>query len=513
MSKVLGIDLGTTNSCMSVWEKGEVVVIPNAEGFRVTPSVVALSKSGEFLIGEPAKRQAVSNPKGTILSVKRLIGKKYSELNENLIKSLTYEITSGKDGNIQIVLDKKNYSPQQISAMIIKKLKNDAESYIGEKITKSVISVPAYFDENQRQATKDSGKIAGLDVIGIINEPTSAALAYGLDKEDKKLLTVYDFGGGTFDISILSVNKNKFEVLVTKGNTMLGGVDFDNELVNYLSSEFKSKYGIDLRSDPQALQRLTESSERAKCELSSIQSTEVSLPFITANENGPIHLNEVISREKFNDLIRHLIEETEEPLANCMNDSNIQFDDIEEVLLVGGTTRIPKIIENVREKFGQNKVLKTINPDEVVSFGAAIYGASLSGEVDDLMFLDVIPISLGIETSDGKTAKLIDKNTTIPTRVGEIFTTAKDNQTSVTINVVQGENDLVKDNKSIEHFKLTGIESQPKGTPHIDVIFDIDANGILHVSAIDLKNGNKKEIQITSGIKMSEEEISKLQVH
>ena len=508
MAKILGIDLGTTNSCMAVWEKGAVIIIPNAEGLRVTPSVVAFSKSGETLIGETAKRQAVTNPKNTIFSIKRLMGREFSSI-KNELEQLPYDVAAGKNGGINIVIDSKNYTPQQIAALIIKKLKNDAELYLGEEVKQAVITVPAYFDDNQRQATHDAGKIAGLEILAVINEPSSAALAYGLDKNSNGVLGVYDFGGGTFDISILTVAKNEFEVLSTKGDTMLGGVDFDNLLVDYLVQEFLKKYNVDLKSDPQALQRLTDTAEKTKCELSSVRSTEVNIPFISATDSGPLHLTEKLTRHKLEDLTVHLIEKTEPALAEALANAQLEYDDIKEMLLVGGMTRMPRIIREVKNQF-RHKVLQSINPDEVVAFGAAIYGASLSGQIDDLMFLDVIPISLGIETSGGVSARLIDKNTTIPTRVSEIFTTESDNQKSVTINVIQGESDLVKGNKSVGHFMLTGIEPEPKGTPHIDVTFDIDASGILNVSAVDLKTGKTKDIQVASFSKLTDKEIEKM---
>ena len=508
MSKILGIDCGTTNSCMAVWEKGEVIIIPNAEGTRITPSVVAFSKTGEILIGESAKRQAVTNPKNTIFSVKRLLGREFSEIKEN-IEEFTYDVAAGKNNDINIIIDNKNHTPQQIAASILKKLKNDAELYLGEKVKQAVITVPAYFTDNQRQATRDAGKIADLDVVAIINEPSSAALAYGLDKEKDGILAVYDFGGGTFDISILKIFKNEFEVLATRGDTHLGGIDLDGAVIDYLTMEFDKKYNVDLKSDPQALQRLTDASEKAKCELSSTRTTEINLPFISATDSGPLHMIEKITRRNLEDLTANIIERTESPLANTLADAQLEPQDINEVLLVGGVTRMPKIVREVKNKF-RNKVLQSINPDEVVAFGAAIRGASLSGQIDDMVFLDVIPMSLGIETSGGVCAKLIDRNTTIPTRIGEIFTTEQDNQKTVTINVLQGESGLVNENKSIGHFTLTGLEPAAKGTPHIDVVFDIDTNGILNVSAVDLKTGKSKDIQIASCSNLTDKEINKM---
>ena len=508
MAKILGIDLGTTNSCMAVWEKGEVVIVPNAEGLRVTSSVVAFSKSGETLVGETAKRQAVTNPKNTIFSVKRLMGKEFSAIKDDL-SPLPYDVAAGKNGGVNIIIDNKNYTPQQIAALIIKKLKTDAELYLGEEVKQAVITVPAYFDDNQRQATYDAGVIADLEVLAIINEPSSAALAYGLDKDNKGTLAVYDFGGGTFDISILTIDKNEFEVLATRGDTMLGGVDFDNVLIDHLTQEFQKKTNVDLKGDPQALQRLTDVVEKAKCELSSIRSTEVNIPFISATDSGPLHMTEKLTRRKLEDLTVHLIEKTEPALVDALVDAQLEHDNIDELLLVGGMTRMPKVIKDAKNKF-RNNVLQSINPDEVVAYGAAIYGASLSGQIDDLVFLDVIPISLGIETSGGISTRLIDKNTTIPTRVSEIFTTESDNQKTVTINVLQGENELAKENKSVGHFVLTEIEAAPKKTPHIDVTFDIDANGILNVSAVDLKTGKSKKIQVSSYSKLTEKEIEQM---
>ena len=508
MSKILGIDFGTTNSCMAVWEKGEIVVIPNAEGVRITPSIVGFSKSGDVLIGEIAKRQAVTNPKNTVFNVKRLLGQEYLAIKDDL-SQLPYDVAAGKDGGVNVLINNKNFSPQQIAALILKKLKKDAELYLGEDVEKVVITVPAYFDDNQRQATFDAGKIADLDVVAILNEPTSAALAYGLDKKTKGILGVYDFGGGTFDISILNVDNNEFEVLATRGNTKLGGVDFDNIIVDFLADNFFKKYNVELKNDPQALQRLTDAAETAKCELSSIQTTEINIPFISATDSGPLHITETVSRRKLDELCSHLIDATDVPTSEALADAQIKAEEIDELLLVGGMTRMPKIIREAKNLF-KGKVLQSINPDEVVAYGAAIRGASSSGQIDDLMFLDVIPIPLGIEVSQGLFARLIDRNTTIPTRVGEIFTTEIDNQTTVTINVLQGENELAKDNKSIGHFTLSGIDPEPKGTPHIDVIFDIDTNGILSVFAVDLKTGQSKDIQIASHSNLSEEQIDQM---
>jgi molecular chaperone DnaK len=508
MPKVLGIDFGTTNSCMAIWEKGEVIVIPNAEGVRVTPSVVAFTKIGEILVGEPAKRQAVTNPKNTVFFVKRLMGQEYLGI-KDVLEKFPYDITAGNNSGINIIIDNKTYTPQQISALILKKLVNDAELYLGEKVKQAVITVPAYFNDNQRRATYDAGKIADLDVLAILNEPSSAALAYSLDKKRDEILGVYDFGGGTFDISILKICKNEFEVLSSKGDTRLGGIDFDNVIIDYLAQAFQKKYNVDLRNDPQALQRLTDAAETAKCELSSVQTTEINLPFISATDSGPMHMTEILTRRKLEDLISNLIEKTELPLDDALLGAQLACDDISEILLVGGMTRMPKITREVKNKF-HCKVLQSIKPDEVVAYGAAIRGASLAGSLDDVMFLDVIPMSLGIETSEGICTKLLDRNTTIPTRVTEIFTTESDNQSTVTINVLQGESELATENKSIGHFALTGIKPASKGMPHIDVTFDIDANGILTVSAVDLGTGQAKDIQISSSSKLTEKEIKQM---
>ena len=510
MSKILGIDFGTTNSCMAVWEKGEVVIIPNSEGVRITPSVVAFCKTGDILIGEAAKRQSVTNPTNTIFSVKRLLGRGVAEIADNL-KELPYDVAAGKNGEISIIINSKNYSPQQIAALILKKLKDDATLYLGEKIEKAVIAVPAYYTDSQRKATFDAGKIAGLEILAIINEPSSAALAYGLDKESKGILGVYDFGGGTFDISVLKIEKNDFEVLASRGDTRLGGLDFDVAIINYLAQEFEKKYNVDLKSDPQALQRLTDAAEKAKCELSSTQTTEINIPFISATDSGPLHMVEKLTRRMLEDFTSAILERAEGPITDSLLDAQIECNDIDETLLVGGMTRMPKIIREVKNRF-KNKVLQSINPDEVVAYGAAVRGASLEGHIDDLMFLDVIPISLGIETSGGNFARLIERNTTIPTRISEIFTTELDNQKTVTINILQGENEQVKNNKSIGHFVLSGIEPEPKGIPHIDVAFDIDGNGLLNVSAVDLKTGKSKDIRIASCSTLTEEEINKMKI-
>lgn len=484
MGKIIGIDLGTTNSCIAVMEGGEPVVIPNAEGNRTTPSVVAFTKDGERLVGEVAKRQAVTNPDRTIISIKRHMGKDYKR-----------------------TIDGKDYTPQEISAMILQKLKADAESYLGETVTDAVITVPAYFTDSQRQATKDAGRIAGLNVRRIINEPTAAALAYGLDKLDgHQKIMVYDLGGGTFDVSILEVGDGVFEVLATRGNNHLGGDDFDQAIIDYVAEEFKKEHGIDLREDKMALQRLKEAAEKAKKELSTTMTTNINLPFVTATAAGPLHLNMDLTRAKFNELTEHLVEKTIEPVRLALEDAGLKASDIDKVLLVGGSTRIPAVQEAVKRITGKNPQ-KDINPDECVAIGAAIQAGVLSGEVRDLLLLDVTPLSLGIETLGGVTTKIIERNTTIPTRKSQIFTTAADNQTSVEIHVVQGERQFAKDNTTLGRFILDGIPPAPRGVPQIEVTFDIDANGIVNVSAKDLGTGKEQKITITSSTNLTEEEI------
>ncbi|HHY76894.1 MAG TPA: molecular chaperone DnaK [Clostridiales bacterium] len=485
MGKVIGIDLGTTNSCVAVMEGGEPVVIPNAEGSRTTPSVVAFTKNGERLVGQVAKRQAITNPDRTIISIKRHMGTNY-----------------------KVTIDDKSYTPPEISAMILSKLKQDAEAYLGEKVTQAVITVPAYFSDSQRQATKDAGRIAGLEVLRIINEPTAASLAYGLDKEGNQKILVFDLGGGTFDVSILELGDGVFEVLATSGNNRLGGDDFDNRIIDYLIEEFRKENGIDLRNDKMAMQRLKEAAEKAKIELSSVLQTNINLPFITADATGPKHLDMTLTRAKFEDLTRDLVEATMEPTRRALSDAGLTVDKIDKVILVGGSTRIPAVQEAVRKLTGKEPY-KGINPDECVAIGAAIQAAVLTGEVKDVLLLDVTPLSLGIETLGGVFTKLIERNTTIPTRKSQIFSTAADGQTSVEIHVLQGEREMAADNKTLGRFQLTGIPPAPRGVPQIEVTFDIDANGIVHVSAKDLGTGNEQKVTITASSNLSEDEIQR----
>ena len=507
MAKVLGIDLGTTNSCMAVMEGGEPVVVPNAEGARTTPSVVAFTKSGERLVGQAAKRQSVTNPRNTIYSIKRFIGRKYDEVAHEC-SLVPYEVVRAKNGDAHVKVGDKVYSPPEISSMILQKLKADAEAFLGEPITQAVITVPAYFNDSQRQATKDAGRIAGLEVLRIINEPTAAALAYGLDKKKDEKIAVYDFGGGTFDISILDIGDGVFEVKATNGDTHLGGDDLDQAIIEWLAAEFKKEQGgIDLTKDAMALQRLKEAAEKAKCELSTAQQSDINLPFITADASGPKHLNVSLSRAKLEQLTESFVERTMAPCRACLRDADVKS--VDEVVLVGGQTRMPKLQEKAKELFGREPH-KGVNPDEVVAVGAGIQGGILKGDVKDVLLLDVTPLSLGIETYGGVSTALIERNTTIPAKKSEIFSTASDNQPSVEIHVLQGERKMAGDNKSIGKFHLEGIPPASRGVPQIEVEFDIDANGILNVSAKDLGTGKQQKITITSSSGLSEKEINQM---
>ena len=508
MSKVIGIDLGTTNSCMAVMEGGEPTVIPNAEGGRTTPSVVAFAKDGQRLVGTPAKRQAVTNPKNTIFSIKRFMGRKADEVSEEQ-KIVPYEVVSGPNGDARVQAEDKTFPPPEISAMILQKLKTDAEAYLGEPVAEAVITVPAYFNDAQRNATKDAGKIAGLNVLRIINEPTAASLAYGLDKEGDQTILVFDLGGGTFDVSILELGEGVFEVKATSGDNHLGGDNFDKAIVDWLIAEFKRDQGIDLGVDPMALQRLYEAGEKAKIELSTTQSTNINLPFITAGADGPKHLDTTLSRAKLTELTHDLVERTVAPTKQALSDAGLSSSQIDQVILVGGMTRMPAVQEKVKELIGKDPH-RGVNPDEVVAVGAAIQAGVLKGEVKDVLLLDVTPLSLGIETKGGVFTKLIDRNTTIPTRKSEIFSTADDGQPSVEIHVLQGEREMATYNKTLGKFQLVGIPPAPRGVPQIEVTFDIDANGIMHVSAKDNGSGNEQKIQIQGGSGLSDAEVESM---
>ena len=512
MSKVLGIDLGTTNSCMSVMEGGEPVVLENSEGKRTTPSIVAFTKSGERLVGDAAKRQAVTNPKNTVYSVKRFMGRKYDEVGEET-KRVPYAVVKASNGDVAVEVqdgaETKQFSPPEVSAMILSKLKSDAETRLGETITQAVITVPAYFNDSQRQATKDAGRIAGLEVLRIINEPTAASLAYGLDKKSDEKIAVYDLGGGTFDISVLEIGDGVFEVKATNGDTHLGGDDWDNQIIDWVIDEFKNDSGVDLRSQSDAIQRIKEEAEKAKIALSSTQEYEVNLPFITADASGPKHISMKLTRARLEQLCDHLFERTITPTKACLEDAGIATSEVNELVLVGGMTRMPRVVETADKLVGK-KPHQGVNPDEVVAIGAAIQGGVLKGDVKDVLLLDVTPLSLGIETLGGVFTKLIERNTTIPTRKSEIFSTAADSQPGVEVHVLQGEREFARDNKSIGKFNLTDIPPAPRGTPQIEVTFDIDANGILNVSAKDLGTGKEQKITITASSGLSKEEIEKM---
>jgi molecular chaperone DnaK len=508
MSKIIGIDLGTTNSVVAVMEGGEAKVIPNAEGNRTTPSVVAFTKSGERLVGQVAKRQSVTNPQNTIFSIKRFMGRKFAEVNEEM-KMVPYKVERAENGDVRVSIDDKKYSPPEISAMILGKLKQAAEDYLGEKVDRAVITVPAYFNDAQRQATKDAGRIAGLTVDRLVNEPTAAALAYGLDKKKDQTIAVYDFGGGTFDISILEVGEGVVEVKATNGDTHLGGDNIDQRIIDWLLEEFKKDQGINLGNDPMAIQRLKEAAEKAKIELSSAQDTEINLPFITADASGPKHLNIKLTRPKLEQLVDDLIQRSIAPCRQAIKDSGVDAKDIDEVVLVGGQTRMPAIQKVVKDFFGKEPH-KGVNPDEVVAIGAAIQGGVLAGDVKDVLLLDVTPLSLGIETLGGVFTKLIERNTTIPTRKAEVFSTAADNQTSVEVHVLQGEREMARDNRTLGKFHLVGIPSAPRGVPQVEVAFDIDANGITHVSAKDLGTGKEQRITITASSGLTDNDIDRL---
>ncbi len=508
MSKVIGIDLGTTNSVVAVMEGGDPVVIPNAEGSRTTPSVVAFTKDGERLVGQIAKRQAITNPQNTIFSIKRFMGRHHDEVDDER-RQMPYEIAGGDNGQVQVKVLDNTYSPPEISAMVLQKMRQTAEDYLGQKVDRAVVTVPAYFNDSQRQATKDAGKIAGLEVLRIINEPTAASLAYGLENKEDQQIAVYDLGGGTFDISILEIGDGVFEVKATNGDTHLGGDDFDQRIIDWITDEYKKQEGLDLKADPMALQRIKEAAEKAKVELSSTQQTDINLPFITADQSGPKHLHLTLTRAKLEQLIDDLIERSVGPCKQAMEDAGMKPGDIDEVILVGGSTRIPKVQETVKELFDREPH-KGVNPDEVVAVGAAIQGGVLAGDVKDVLLLDVTPLSLGIETLGGVMTTLISRNTTIPTKKAEIFSTAENNQTTVEIHVLQGERDMAGDNKTIGRFQLTGMPPAARGVPQVEVTFDIDANGILHVSAQDKATGKEQKIRIEASSGLEENEIEQM---
>ncbi len=507
MAKVIGIDLGTTNSCVAVMEAGEPKVIANPEGMRTTPSVVAFTKTGERLVGQVAKRQAITNPENTVFSIKRFMGRKHNEVQEEE-KIVPFKIVEAPNGDVRVKIGDEEYSPPDISAMILQSMRKTAEEYLGEKVAQAVITVPAYFNDSQRQATKDAGRIAGLEVLRIINEPTAASLAYGLEKKKDEKIAVFDLGGGTFDISILELGEGVFEVRSTNGDTHLGGDDLDQRVIDWMADEFKKQYGIDLRKDRMALQRLKEAAEKAKCELSTTMQTNINLPFITADSSGPRHLDLTLSRAKLEQLVDDLVQRTVEPCKKALADAKLQPSDIDEVILVGGQTRMPKVQEIVKSLFGKEPH-KGVNPDEVVAVGAAIQAAVLSGEVKDVLLLDITPLSLGIETLGGVMTRLIERNTTIPTKKSQIFSTAADSQTAVSIHVLQGEREMALDNRTLGRFDLVGIPPAPRGIPQIEVSFDIDANGIVHVSAKDMGTGKEQSIKIQASSGLSEEEIKK----